>query len=157
MGERAERVGCGKPLQCGSSSPLKRQVSHSHRMHLLLQVVLVSLYEFPTDLPFCLECVTLMWLLCIAEGPYASSGGPHHHSHAASARGPAILQELTAVEGETGGCGDLPSPGQWCQSVSVRHSLPPRPPTHGSSPHTFPSLILLLRGHSNSIDKLVLP
>ena len=55
-------------------------------------------------------------------------------------RGPAVLQELTAV-GELEGVGACPAPGQWCQPVSVGHSLPPRPPTQGSSP-PIPSHLL---------------
>lgn len=59
-------------------------------------------------------------------------------------RGPAVLQELTAV-GELEGVGACPAPGQWCQPVSVGHSLPPKA-SHPrfQPPDTFPSLIFSL-------------
>lgn len=71
-------------------------------------------------------------------------------------RGPAILQELTAVgelEG-VGTCQPQDSGASQCQLGTVcPQGLPPVVP----APPYLPISYLLLRGHSNSIDKLVLP
>lgn len=137
--------------------PSKRQVSPQPQDALLLQVVLVSLYIVPTGLPFLFGVLSNERGCCVLQRVHMQAQVVLTVIAILPVpRGPAILQELTAV-GELEGVGTCPAPGQWYQSVSVRHSLPPRPPTHGASPPYLPISYLLLRAHSNSIDKLVLP
>lgn len=145
MGEGLKGWAVGSHYQCGSSSPLQTSsISTTTGCIPSPSSSCLSLWSShrPPIFVWCTE--QRMWLLCIAEGPYASSGSPHHHSHTASAtwscRPPGAHSRRW-----TGGCGGLPSPRTVVSaSVSWAQSAPKASHPRFQPPDTFPSLIFSL-------------
>ena len=136
--------------------PSKFQVSLQPQDALFLQVVLVSLSEVPTSLPFSFGVPSNEWCCCVLQRVRMQAQVVLTIIAILPVpRGPAVLLELTA-EGELEGVGTCSPPGtKQCQSGGAcLQGLR----IHGSSSPTPSHLIsyLLLRGHSHSIGKLVL-
>ena len=127
--------------QCGSRSPLQTSsISTTTGCTPSPSSSCLSLHSShrPPIFVWCIEQWT--WLLCTAEGPYASSGSPHRHSHTASATWSCHPPGAHSRRW-TGGCGDLPSP-RTVVSVSVSQAQPAPKASHPWCQPPIPSHLL---------------